>query len=221
MRLQAISSACKPCACISGHDVGSRYFEDLVEAQLSYSPKRGRFVVYAAVVQPPDRLLPSVNRADPGSQIPTEWCAAGQLCVLPQTWRVVHSGLHEDCSHSSSSHLCTPYVGPSGGHQGLRQLVLVVAGTTVRPHSSSLLCLLKHHFASCSATKAALLHIHSMKSRGRNIRNFTFMSEYACMQGCISRKTSLLWASGGPSSLCALPLDMRGTCLGGFITWLA
>lgn len=70
-----------PCQML-GHDVGNRYFEDPEEAQRSYSPKRCRFVVYAAVVQPPDGLLPSVNRADPGSQIPTEWCPAGQLCVL-------------------------------------------------------------------------------------------------------------------------------------------
>lgn len=57
--------------------LGNQYYEDKEEAARSYSPKRGRFVVYAAVVQPPSRLLPSVNRADPGSQIPTEWCAAG------------------------------------------------------------------------------------------------------------------------------------------------
>ena len=93
--LQAISCACEPFTCACGHvdqphlvymlahGAGNRYFEDPEEALRSYSPKRGRFVVYAAVVQPPDGLLPSVNRADPGSQIPTEWCAAGQLCVLP------------------------------------------------------------------------------------------------------------------------------------------
>ena len=105
-----------PTSC--GHDVGNRYFEDQEEALHSYSPKRGRFVVYAAVVQPPDGLLPSVNRADPGSQIPTEWCAAGQLCVQSQTWQVIHSGLHNDISHASSSHFCTPFVGRKGDIRG-------------------------------------------------------------------------------------------------------
>ena len=195
-----------------GHDAGNRYFEDPEEAQRSYSPKRGRFVVYAAVVQPPDGLLPSVNRADPGSQIPTEWCAAGQLCVLSQTWQVIHSGLHDDISHASSPFLY-PTRGPYGGHQGLTWLAFVVAGTTVRPHSSLLLCLEQHQYASCPAQKAALLHIRSTWSHGRNIMHFTLMSEYVRLQGCTSRGTSLLWASGGPSSLCALPPNMRGTCL--------
>ncbi|KAK9845360.1 hypothetical protein WJX81_004380 [Elliptochloris bilobata] len=63
-----------PTADFVGEDyLGNQYYEDREEAARSFSPKRGRFIVYAAVVQPPDRLLPSVNRADPGTQIPTEW----------------------------------------------------------------------------------------------------------------------------------------------------
>ena len=70
--------------------LGNQYYEDKEEAARSYSPKRGRFIVYAAVVQPPSHLLPSENRADP--QIPTEWCAAGASSPDVLMCRIVRVG---------------------------------------------------------------------------------------------------------------------------------
>jgi len=70
---------------------GNQYYEDRQEAARSCLPRRGRFVVYRSVVagappapgQPPATYLPSCNRADPGSQIPTEWCGPSSPSMSP------------------------------------------------------------------------------------------------------------------------------------------
>ena len=90
-RMSARHQACfvcfTKCACAAAHAThwgraGNQYYEDREEAARSCLPRRGRFLVYHSVVadaspapgQPPVRYMPSCNRADPGSQIPTEWC---------------------------------------------------------------------------------------------------------------------------------------------------